>query len=68
MKRFPANEAGRHYMTTAAVNLRKWTVENYLRALISRKSSRTLDEAGEGTKGGKDLSKVGEHALRPKPS
>lgn len=30
MKRFLIDKAGHHYMTFAAVNLRKWTVENYL--------------------------------------
>ncbi|KAG8909449.1 hypothetical protein FRC01_006938, partial [Tulasnella sp. 417] len=35
MKRFLTEKAGAHYMTFAAVNLRKWTVDNYLRALFN---------------------------------
>ena len=35
MKRFLTDKAGHHYMTFAAVNLRKWTVDNYLRALFN---------------------------------
>ncbi|KIO19466.1 hypothetical protein M407DRAFT_46060, partial [Tulasnella calospora MUT 4182] len=35
MKRFLTDKAGIHYMTFAAVNLRKWTVDSYLRALFN---------------------------------
>ncbi|KIO16588.1 hypothetical protein M407DRAFT_45312, partial [Tulasnella calospora MUT 4182] len=35
MKRFLTDKAGSHYMTFAAVNVRRWTVDNYLRALFN---------------------------------
>ncbi|KIO27827.1 hypothetical protein M407DRAFT_54106, partial [Tulasnella calospora MUT 4182] len=35
IKRFLTDKAGHHYMTFAAVDVRKWTVENYLRALFN---------------------------------
>ncbi|KIO18260.1 hypothetical protein M407DRAFT_84142, partial [Tulasnella calospora MUT 4182] len=35
MKRFLTDKAGIHYMTFAAVDLKKWTVENYLRSLFN---------------------------------
>ncbi|KIO27627.1 hypothetical protein M407DRAFT_51744, partial [Tulasnella calospora MUT 4182] len=37
MKRFLTDKAGMHYMTFAAVNLKKWTVDNYLRALFNHR-------------------------------
>ncbi|KAG8995382.1 hypothetical protein FRB90_000199, partial [Tulasnella sp. 427] len=35
MKRFLTDKAGDHYMTFAAVNLRSWTVEKYLKSLFN---------------------------------
>ncbi|KAG8937871.1 hypothetical protein FRC00_012123 [Tulasnella sp. 408] len=35
MKRFLTGKAGNHYMTFAAIDLKRWTVDNYLRALFN---------------------------------